>query len=80
MTTPEVDVGQVWRRKRNGKHIYIVSPRLGFRGQDLDEWHWEGHDHRGRGFCTGSYIRKECDLVTPRPGNTHDRIPRNLDD
>ncbi|MFI9629235.1 hypothetical protein [Streptomyces sp. NPDC052042] len=58
----EIRVGQVWRRKKNGRHIRIVRERAGLHGPS-DDWAWEGEDYRGRGVSYGSYIRRDCEPV-----------------
>lgn len=58
----EIRVGQIWRRKKNGKHIRIVRQRQ-YRSAPIDDWYWVGHDYKGRGVSYGSYIRRDCELV-----------------
>lgn len=58
----KIQVGQIWRRKKTGKHIRIVRQHADFYGPS-DDWAWEGHDYKGRGMSFGSYIRRDCELV-----------------
>lgn len=59
----KIQVGQIWRRKKTGKHIRIVSENRGYNGAFNDDWNWVGHDYKGRGASYGSYIRRDCELV-----------------
>lgn len=58
----KIQVGQVWRRKRNGKQIRIVRQRAGSYGPS-DDWVWAGYDYKGKGVSYGSYIRRDYELV-----------------
>lgn len=60
----QIRTGQIWRRKRNGRHIRIVGANTVH-----DDWRWEGHDYTGRGASYGCYIRRDCDLVEDAPTN-----------
>lgn len=59
---PEVKVGQVWRRKKNGRHIVIVRENTMFE-KISDDWAWKGLDYKGHGYSYGSYIQRDCELV-----------------
>lgn len=62
----KIEVGQIWRRKKNGRLIRIARPhRYTFdpTGQFYDDWEWEGHDYKGSGVSYGDYIRRDCELV-----------------
>ncbi|WP_217181570.1 hypothetical protein [Streptomyces sp. AC495_CC817] len=65
-----IHVGQIWRRKKNGKHIRIVRQRQDYSGS-IDDWYWVGDDYKGRGVSYGSYIRRDCELV--KDGESDDR-------
>lgn len=54
----QIKVGQVWRRKRDGKHIRIVRACTSF-----DDWAWKGEDYKGRGQSYGEYILRDYELV-----------------
>ncbi|GIG27153.1 hypothetical protein [Cellulomonas denverensis] len=57
MSEQQIEVGQIWRRKRTGRHIRIVREVRG------DDWRWEGHDYRARGASYGCYIRRDYELI-----------------
>lgn len=59
----KIEVGQIWRRKKNGRHIRIESENRGHGGAFVDDWNWRGHDYKGRGASYGSYIRRDCELI-----------------
>lgn len=59
MSEQEIHVGQIWRRRKSGKLIRIERQY----GKH-DDWHWRGHDYKGRGVSYGSYIRRDCELVS----------------
>jgi hypothetical protein len=64
----EIRIGQIWRRKRNGRHIRIIGQqRGGWGGALVDDYVWEGADYKGRGYSYGTYIRRDCELVTEAP-------------
>lgn len=60
----EIKIGQIWRRKKSGKLIRIERHYSSMPGIDADDWHWQGHDYKGRGVSYGWYIRRDCELVT----------------
>ncbi|ALJ22071.1 hypothetical protein [Microbacterium sp. No. 7] len=62
MTDQEIRVGQVWRRKRNGRLIRITRQNT-HAGKPVDDWRWNGVDYTGDGWCWGSNIRRDCELV-----------------
>lgn len=63
MSEQVIAVGQVWRRKKDGKHIRIVRERRGWNDQFIDDWRWEGWDYKGRGEAYGFTIRDKYDLI-----------------
>ena len=70
MSEQEIRVGQVWRRKKSGRHIRIVRPGIDY-PWTADDWVWEGVDYKGRGASYGSYIRRDCELVEEADGDVH---------
>lgn len=63
MSEQEIKVGQIWRRKKTGKLIRIERQSRDHYGP-ADDWHWRGHDYKGSGVSFGSYIRRDCELVS----------------
>lgn len=63
MSEQTIEVGQVWKRKKNGKLIRITRQRI-FLGEPDDDWVWEGVDYKGKGVSYGSYIRRDLELVS----------------
>lgn len=63
MSEQEIKPGQVWRRKRDGRHIRIVRRRRDLTGPPADDWLWKGEDYKGRGVSYGSYIRRDYELI-----------------
>ena len=59
MTSPDVEVGQVWRRNKNGRHIVISREN----GKGSGDFAWEGVDYRARGVSYDTYIKRDCTLV-----------------
>lgn len=63
-TEQQIRPGQIWRRKKTGKHIVIKHERRSVHNVSSDDWVWEGHDYKGRGVSFGSYIRRDSELVS----------------
>lgn len=67
MTEQQIRPGQVWRRKKDGRHIRIYRQQTEWSDDlvevDADDWVWQGEDYKGRGFSYGKYIRRDYELV-----------------
>jgi hypothetical protein len=62
MSEQEIEVGQVWRRKKDGKLILIMRQWLGGNGTLWDDWTWGGYDYEGKGQAYGDNIRARYTL------------------
>lgn len=63
-TEQQIRPGQIWRRKKTGKHIRIERERRSSHNIETDDGVWVGHDYKGRGVSYGSYIRRDCELIS----------------
>jgi hypothetical protein len=66
MSEPVIKVGQVWRRKKDGKLILIVRAAqvqwLGVGRIPYDGFLWGGYDYEGNGQARGGHIRAHYTL------------------
>lgn len=60
---PKIEVGQVWRRKKDGTLVRITMEHL-WRLGPIDDWSWRSVDGKRKGRSYGSYIRHNYELVT----------------
>jgi len=68
----EIKVGQVWRRKKDGRHIEITAQDT-YQTYDYeahepvtkphDDFYWRGWDYKAKGRAYGYYIRTNYELV-----------------
>ena len=79
MTEQKIEVGQIWRRRKNRRLIRIVGPANAFIGVQ-DSWRWEGVNYRGRGVSDGGYIRRDCELVEVEDTMTEQSTPTPLEE
>ena len=64
MTEQEIKVGQVWRRKHDGREIRIERVRqIGPDWRGGVDVHWRGVDKPGRGALFDGSLRKRYELV-----------------